>query len=85
MHTYWKNCPVAWQGSYQGKEGKPTIVLEAISDYHLWFWHASYGYAGTLNDRTILNLSPLLQSLIDGTFKSLEEAAKVVGVVKISG
>jgi Plant transposon protein len=21
-HTYWKNCPKAWQGSFQGKEGK---------------------------------------------------------------
>lgn len=72
MHTYWKNCPVAWQGSYQGKEKKPSIVLEAISDYHLWFWHAAYGYAGTLNDKTILNLSPFLESLIDGSFAEAE-------------
>jgi hypothetical protein len=44
IHTYWKNCPQ--QGSYQGKRGKPSIVLEAAADYHLWFWHASYyGYA----------------------------------------
>jgi len=28
MHTSWKNCPVAYQGSFTGKEGKPTIVLE---------------------------------------------------------
>jgi hypothetical protein len=40
-HTFWKNCPMGWQGSFQGKEGKPTIVLEAICDYHLWFWHVS--------------------------------------------
>jgi hypothetical protein len=26
MHTFWKNCPTAWKGSYQGKEKKPTIV-----------------------------------------------------------
>jgi hypothetical protein len=24
-----------------GKEGKATIVLEAVADYHLWFWHTS--------------------------------------------
>jgi Plant transposon protein len=72
MHSVWKNCPVAWQGSYKGKEKKCTIVLEAISDYHLWFWHAAFGYAGTLNDVNILNLSPFLSSILDGTFEDLE-------------
>jgi Plant transposon protein len=37
MHTYWKNCPVAWQQSFQGKEAGPTIVLEATADHNLWF------------------------------------------------
>jgi Plant transposon protein len=60
-HTFWKNCPKAWKGSFQGKDKKPSIVLEAICDYHLFFWHASYGYAGTLNDKNILYLSPFLE------------------------
>jgi hypothetical protein len=47
-HTHWKNCPKGWQGRYKGKENKPTIVMEAMSDYNLFFWHASYGYTGTL-------------------------------------
>jgi len=72
MHTTWKNCPKAWAGSFQGKEGVPTIVLEALSDYHLWFWHAAYGFAGTLNDVTILSYSTLLESLLNGTFHALE-------------
>ena len=67
-HTYWKNCPKAWHGTYKGKEKKPSIVLEAICDYQLFFWHASYGYCGTLNDINILNLSPFLSQLVDGTF-----------------
>jgi len=73
-HTIWKNCPKAWQGSFQGKEQKPTIVLEAICDYHLYFWHASYGYAGTMNDLNILNVSPLLESFANGSFCDLEAA-----------
>ena len=73
MHTFWKNCPVAWQGSYKGAKKKPSIVLEAIADHHLWFWHASYGYAGTLNDLNILHLSPLFRKFVDGTFEELEE------------
>jgi hypothetical protein len=83
-HTIWKNCPYGWQGSFQGKEGKPSIVLEAIADYHLWFWHVSYGYAGTLNDINILNLSPFLHSLLDGTFENLEAEAGILPF-KISG
>jgi Plant transposon protein len=80
MHTHWKNCPKAWQASYKsGKEsGGPTVVLEAMCDYHLWFWHASFGYAGSLNDLNILNLSPFLECLVDGSFKALEEAAGIV-------
>ena len=77
-HTYWKNCPKAWQGSYKGKEHMPSIVLEAICDYHLFFWHASYGYTGNLNDRTILSLSPLMDRLLDGSFHQLEQEAGVV-------
>jgi len=73
MHTFWKNCPYGWQGQYKGKEDHPSVVLEAISDYHLWFWHASYGYCGTINDRTILSLSPFMDSLVDGTFIEAEK------------
>ena len=73
MHTYWKNCPVAWQGSFSGKEKRPSIVLEAVADHNLWFWHAAYGYAGTLNDLNILNISPLLEAWVDGSFCALED------------
>jgi hypothetical protein len=47
-------------------------VLEAVADYNMWFWHAPFGYAGSLNDLNILNLSPFLESLVDGTFHNLE-------------
>ena len=73
MHTYWNKCPVAWQGSYKkGTKDLPSIVLEAACDHHMWFWHASYGYAGTLNDINILNLSPLMEGFVNGSFEELE-------------
>ncbi|KAG7350552.1 plant transposon protein [Nitzschia inconspicua] len=37
-----------------------------------FFWHLSYGWAGTLNDINILNQSPFLRSLTDGVFNELE-------------
>jgi hypothetical protein len=47
-------------------------MFEVLSDYHLWFWHALFGYAGLLNDLKILDLSRLLELLVDGTFTELE-------------
>jgi Plant transposon protein len=34
MHTRWKNCSVAWQGSNKGQKGYPSIVSEAVCDHH---------------------------------------------------
>jgi Plant transposon protein. len=56
-----------------GKKWTPSLLLEAIADYNMWFWHASFGYAGSLNDLNILNLSPFLESLVDGSFHTLEQ------------
>ena len=78
MHLFWKNCPKAWQGSYKGKEGKPTVVLEAICDYHLWFWHSHFGSAGTLNDISILSMSSLMTMFTSGELEALEERSGVV-------
>jgi Plant transposon protein len=78
MHTYWKNCPVAWQQSFKGKESGPTIVLEAIADYNLWFWHTSYGYTGAMNDLNILNISLFLAKLTNGAFAIVEKEGGVI-------
>ena len=48
------------------------MVLEGMCDHHLWFWHAACGHAGTLNDINILNMSPLIERILDGTFEGLE-------------
>jgi Plant transposon protein len=38
-------------------------------------WHASYGYAGCLNNINILNLSPFLEQLVDGLMDGAAHAA----------
>jgi Plant transposon protein len=68
MHAFWKNCPMAWRADYTGKEGCPSIVLEAFSDFNAFIWHASFGYPGSNNDINILDRSPLLASWLDGSF-----------------
>ena len=67
----WKNCPRAWQGSYRGIKGT-CIVLEAAVSYDLWFWHAFFGMPGSLNDINVLQRSPLLHSLLNGTAHNVE-------------
>ena len=74
MHANWKNCPTGWQGSYKGKEGVPTIVLEAMADYHGWFHHVFFGSCGTLNDKSVLYLSHLFDAMTDGTLEAAEES-----------
>ncbi len=74
QRTRWKNCPVAWQQSFKvrSKGMSKITLLEAAADYNLWFWHAAYGFSGALNDVNVLNLSPLLDQMTNGTFTALE-------------
>jgi len=68
MHWIWKNCPMAYQGQYKGKEKHATIVLEAIASYDLWIWHCFFGLPGTMNDINVLDRSPLVAAILHGTF-----------------
>jgi hypothetical protein len=79
MQTKWKNCSVTWQQSFKGRKSKgmSIITLEAAADYNLWFWHAAYGFSGGLNDVNVLNLSPLLDQMTNGTFTALEAESGV--------
>lgn len=62
MHWTWKNYPVALKGQYQGKEGKPTIVLEVFASKSTHIWHAFFGCPGSCNDINVLDRSPLMSN-----------------------
>ena len=66
MHWTWKNCPVAWAGTFRGHVRKPTIILEAVASYDLWFWHAFFGTPGSLNDLNVLRRSTLFDDVLNG-------------------
>lgn len=65
-HWEWKNCPTAWSGQFQGKEGSPTMVLEAVATADLWIWHCFFGIPGANNDINVLHQSPLFDALLQG-------------------
>jgi hypothetical protein len=50
MHWKLKNCPTAWQGNFIGHIHEPTIILEAVTSYDLWIWHAFFELPGSHND-----------------------------------
>ena len=54
MHWEWKNCPKGFHGAYNGKERRPTIILEAVASYDLWIWHAFFGMPDSNNDLNVL-------------------------------
>ena len=57
MHWEWKNCPSAWKGMFQSKDGVPIVILEAIADHSTRFWHFNFGSPGALNDINALDWS----------------------------
>ena len=67
MKVHWGNCPTAWKGQFKGKEDVPTIALEAMADYNLWFWHDCFGFPGALNDLNIWERSTLYEAFQNGS------------------
>jgi Plant transposon protein len=63
---YWKNCPTSWAGQYRGRDGKPTVVMEAVVDDRRRFQHVFFGKPGTCNDINVFDWSPLRSDIIAG-------------------
>ena len=65
---FWKNCPTALHGQYEGKEGKPALTIEVIADDQLWIWHSFFGTPGCANDINVLEASTLSNKIADCTY-----------------
>jgi len=72
MHWEWKNCPKALNGHYTGKDGNPTLILEAVATQNVWIWHSFFGLPGSLNDINVLERSHLFQDLSLGNAHACE-------------
>ncbi|CAM9592703.1 unnamed protein product, partial [Sphacelaria rigidula] len=53
-HIKWAACPYSWEKQYTGKEGFATIAYQAIVDHTGRVLAATKGYAGSMNDKTII-------------------------------
>ncbi|GJX83928.1 probable magnesium transporter NIPA4 [Tanacetum coccineum] len=58
-------CPKALHGQFKRKDKRyPTVILEAVADQQLWFWHTYFGVPGSNNDLNVLYGSPLFDDLL---------------------
>jgi len=58
-HWQWSAFPKGRAGTYQGRNGQRSIVIEAICDKDTWIYHIFAGSPGSLNDSNVLYQSPL--------------------------
>ena len=76
MHWEWKNCPSSWKGVFQGKSGRPTVMLEAIADHSCCFWHFHFGSPGSLNDINVLDRFPSFYNAVNGEALQIDYVEK---------
>jgi hypothetical protein len=55
---------VAWQADFGDRDGKKSIILEAIADGGLHIWHAFFGLPGSNNDINVLDWSPWVHNML---------------------
>lgn len=75
----WKNCPKALQGIMKGKDGAPSLRMEAICSLYLWIWSLQFGLPGAMNDLNILEVSDHFSRVLNGSFPPVTPSYEVNG------
>ena len=65
MHRECVNCLKSWHKKFHRDDKYPTIMLDVVASYDLWFWNAFFGVAGANNDLKVLNNSSLFDDLLE--------------------
>lgn len=66
QHCGWNNCPLSWSGQFKGKEKKPTIVLESITDPELYIWSCNFRGPKCMIDINIFDWFFSVQNIVEG-------------------
>lgn len=71
MKINWNNFPHAWKCQYHNSKDRKlaSIQVEDWFDHSLYICHYSTGRCGTKNYITVMEYSPLLTDIHNGTFK----------------
>lgn len=68
VHVHWKNAPSANRYAFGGKDGEPSLNIEAVANKRLYCWHLSCGHPGAMNDLNVVRRSPLINAILRGDF-----------------
>jgi len=69
------------KGQFQREEKYASIALESVVAYILWFWHALFGFPGTLNNINEWERSSLLESMLNRKHDVIDHIFTVDGEV----
>lgn len=62
MHCHWKNCPHMAREIFMDKDRDFSIILEAMANKRLLFWHVFFGPPRSNNDLNVLDIYLLAQN-----------------------
>jgi hypothetical protein len=63
VHVPWDRCSFADRSWYTGKEKIPTVAYEVTCDHSRKILHATAGYPGSINDKTISAVDGLVYAV----------------------
>jgi hypothetical protein len=66
VHWEYHACPKMNQGSFQGRDGKRSLVSEVVCDETNYIWHVNACLPGSLNDINVFQRSTLWADMIRG-------------------
>ena len=76
MYWKWKNYPVAHHSTYRGQKDHLTIILEALTLYDTWIWHAYFEMPDAANDLNVLYRSDLFDDILEGRAPNVNFSVK---------
>ena len=68
----WEMCPDSHRVAHLGKEGKPSLILEAVASRDLRVLWYSFGSPGSYNDLNVLKNSRIITRYLEGSYPEVE-------------
>ncbi len=74
VHVSYDRCPAALRSCMVGKEGIPTVAYEVTVRHDRWIMHATRGFPGSWNDKSMSRYDSFLGKVrdVDGLYANIE-------------
>ena len=74
VHVSYDRCPAALRSGMAGKEGIPTVAYEVTVRHDRWIMHATRGFPGAWNDKSMSQYDSFLSKVrdVNGLYANVE-------------